>query len=124
MTIAIDDVFWVKIGFTVWIFLEALFAGLFPTFSKSCRESPKILGVANSFAAGVFLSIAFIHILPEEVENWANYNGNPERLFPLPYVLMFCGYLLILIIDKVMFDTHSLFDTDHEQQTKVTVQSQ
>ena len=112
MHIVIDDVFWIKTGFIVEIFCEALFAGLFPTFSKTCRESPKLLGIANSFAAGVFLSIALIHILPEEVENWENYNDNPERLFPLPYILVFCGYLLILILDKVMFDSHALFDAE------------
>jgi len=27
---------------------------------------------------------------------------------------MFCGYTLILIIDKVMFDTHSLFEEAHD----------
>lgn len=32
----------------------------------------------------------------------------PE-IFPLPYFLVFCGYTLILIIDKVMFDTTALF---------------
>ena len=29
---------------------------------------------------------------------------------------MFAGYTLILLIDKVLFDTHSLFDHDHENE--------
>lgn len=29
-------------------------------------------------------------------------------------MLIFCGYTFILIIDKVLFDTHALFDHDHE----------
>lgn len=29
-------------------------------------------------------------------------------------MLLFVGYTLILIIDKVMFDTHALFDDDHD----------
>ncbi len=37
--------------------------------------------------------------------------GDP---FPLPYFLVFVGYTLILVIDKVMFDTHALFDHDHD----------
>lgn len=69
-SIVIDTLFWVKTAFIVWIFFEAFLSGVFPTYSKTCRESPKILGIANSFAAGVFLAIALIHILPEEVENW------------------------------------------------------
>lgn len=69
-SIAINDVFWVKIGFIVVVFFEALLSGYFPTWSRSCRESPKILGIANSFAAGVFIAIALVHILPEEDGNW------------------------------------------------------
>lgn len=37
-------------------------------------------------------------------------------MFPLPYFLVFCGYTFILIIDKVLFDTHALFDHDHENE--------
>lgn len=76
--IVIDPVFWVKIGFIVFVFLEAFLTGLIPTFLKTCRESPKILSIANSFAAGVFLAIAFVHILPEEAANWAELNPDNE----------------------------------------------
>ena len=113
-TIRIDDIFWVKIGFILIVFFEALLSGYFPTWSSSCRESPKILGIANSFASGVFIAIAIVHILPEEAGNWASLNPETEDPFPLPYFLMFCGYCIILIIDKVMFDTHSLFEHDDD----------
>ena len=33
--------------------------------------------------------------------------------FPLPYFLVFVGYALILMIDKVAFDSHSLHHHDH-----------
>ena len=59
-----------KICFIIGAFLEALIAGMIPTFSASCRESPKILGIANSFAGGVFLAIDLMHILPEQIEGW------------------------------------------------------
>lgn len=113
--VVIDTTFWVKLAFMVFVFFEAFLTGLIPTWSRKCRESPKILGIANSFAAGVFLAIAFVHILPEEVENWAEINDDAEGVFPLPYLLVFLGYTLILIIDKVMFDTHALFDNDHDE---------
>lgn len=67
------DVFWLKIGFIIFIFFESLLSGIFPTVNKNCRENPKILGIANSFAGGVFLAIAFVHILPEENEAWVDY---------------------------------------------------
>jgi zinc transporter ZupT len=113
-SIVINNVFWVKIGFIVVVFFEALLSGYFPTWSKTCRESPKILGIANSFAAGVFIAIALVHILPEEADIWAGLHPPEADPFPLPYFLMFCGYCLILVIDKVMFDTHALFDNDDE----------
>ena len=110
-----DAVFWVKIGFLVFCFFEAYLPGVFPTYSKGCRESPKILGIANAFACGVFIAIALIHIAPEEAELWSTImtEKGVENPFPLPYFLMFCGYTLILVVDKVLFDTHQLFDKTH-----------
>ena len=116
-------VFWTKVGFIIAVAAEALIAGMIPTWSPSCRENPKILGIANSFAGGVFLAIAFMHITPEMIETW---NGLPlnthtdsdgnvvenEKIFPLPELLIFLGYTIILIIDKVLFDTHALFADD------------
>ena len=53
-----------------WIFIVAILAitmgsGLAPMKIKGCVGNPKILGIANSFSGGVFLAIAFVHILPE-----------------------------------------------------------
>lgn len=114
MKIVIDNVFWWKVSFIFIVFFEAFLSGLIPTWSKSCRENPKILGNANAFAAGVFLAIAFVHILPEMAGNWNELMATKgvDKPFPLPYFLLFLGYTLILIIDKVMFDTHSIFEGD------------
>ena len=103
-------IFWLKIAGIVVFFVQGVIAGMYPTWSESCRSNPKILGVANSFACGVFIAIALVHILPEEIEGWAGYCGDPEELFPLPELLAFVGYTLILVLDKVMFDSHALFD--------------
>lgn len=115
-----DANFWLKVGFIIFVFFESFLTGLIPTWSKGCRESPAILGIANSFAGGVFLAIALVHILPEQTASYIEYKkakGGPaaedDEFFPLPEFLVFCGYTLILIIDKVMFDTHALFD--HEE---------
>ena len=66
-------VFWVKIVFIVACFAEGFIAGNIPTWSEGCRTNPKILGVANAFASGVFIAIALCHILPEEIEGWGEY---------------------------------------------------
>ena len=86
--------------------------------SSSCRESPKILGIANAFAGGVFLAIAFMHILPEQAEVWADHTidkkGEGAKIFPLAELVTFLGYTLILILDKVLFDTAALFENDEQ----------
>ena len=56
-----------------------------------------------------FMAIALIHVLPEEIEAWNEIAGS-EKVFPLPELLAFMGYTLILVLDKVLFDTHALFD--------------
>ena len=53
-----------------WVFIVVILvitmgAGLAPMKIKGCHSNQKILGIANSFSGGVFLAIAFVHILPE-----------------------------------------------------------
>ena len=102
---------YLKLGFVIVCFFEGLMGGLIPTWFVSCRTNPKVFGVANSFAAGVFMAISIMHIMPEMIEGWTNYIQT-EKVFPLPEALCLGGYTLILVLDKVLFDTHSLFD-DH-----------
>lgn len=106
-----------KIGFIILIFSLALGTGLIPIKCKRFKESPTIIGVANAFSGGVFLAIALVHVLPDITESYEEYVAenmpDAERAFPLPYLLMFCGYAFILMVDKVMFDSHALLHHDH-----------
>ena len=90
--------------------------GNIPTWSKSFRTNVAVMGIANSFAAGVFLAIALVHIMPEQTNGYIELKkekGGPaaedEEFFPLPEFLMFLGYTFILVVDKVMFDSSALF---------------
>lgn len=65
----------------------------------------------NAFSAGVFIAIAFNHILPEAVEHYEEVCQG--RCFPWPYFIVFLGYSFILLLDKVAFDSHDLFDSGH-----------
>ena len=78
------------------------------------------MSLANAFSAGLFLAIALVHIIPETVhkfEIWAKVTDGITKHFPLPFVLAFTGYTFILLIDRVMFDSHSIF-ADHGHRTK------
>ena len=58
-----------------WIFIVVILvitmgSGLAPMKIRGCNSNQKILGIANSFSGGVFLSIAFCHILPEAANTY------------------------------------------------------
>ena len=103
-------IFWTQIGFIFAGFAEGMIGGFIPTVWTSCRESPKILGIANAFACGVFLAIGLCHMTPENIEGWNKLQEGKAKIFPLPEVLMFLGYTILLLVDKVMFDAHAYFD--------------
>ena len=60
-----------KLVFIIIAFLEAALLGLIPVKSKSFKESPMILGIANAFSGGVFVAIACLHIMPEQAMAWS-----------------------------------------------------
>jgi zinc transporter ZupT len=102
-----------KIVFIFVFFFLTLFSGILPAKNAKCKDNQTVLGIANSFAAGVFLAISLMHIMPEAVENFnILHKKDTERVFPLPYLIFFFGYTFILVIDRVLFDSHALFDDD------------
>lgn len=53
------------------------------------------------------MNIALVHMMPESVEMYTHYGEEHdiEEPFPLPYFCLFLGYMLILLVDKVIVDT-------------------
>mmetsp|Transcript_35712 Transcript_35712/g.54655 ORF Transcript_35712/g.54655 Transcript_35712/m.54655 type:complete len:136 (+) Transcript_35712:23-430(+) len=105
---------WVKLTFVILAFLEAFILGMLPVWVKAFKESPRLLGIANAFAGGVFLAIALLHIMPEQVKA---YSEGSE--FPLPFLLLVCGYTIILILDKIVLDPSQVFNTPSKPPTDV-----
>jgi zinc transporter ZupT len=54
-----------KVAFILIVFLLTLLAGIVPIKHKRFRQNQVLLGIANTFSGGVFLAIAFVHIIPE-----------------------------------------------------------
>jgi zinc transporter ZupT len=77
------------------------------------RKNERGLSYLNCFSAGMFVSIGFIHMLPEAVEQYEEFvkERHWENAFPLPFCLMFAGYLLVLLVDRVIM--HNLVDHGH-----------
>jgi len=54
-----------KIGFIFVMFILAFFAAYAPLKISFIRNSKTALSLIHSFGAGIFISIALIHLLPE-----------------------------------------------------------
>lgn len=63
--------------------------------------SPK-LGLGNAFAAGVFLGVGFIHMLPHAAETWAGLGWR----YPMAFTLATVGFVLMLLIEHVLLPEH------------------
>ena len=87
---------------------------LIPLKSKKISENKLGLSLANAFSGGVFLSLAFGHLIPECVHGFEAYNE------ATPFLLVLAGYLLIFFIEKVAFDAHDILHEmadDHHDHT-------
>lgn len=58
-----------KFGLIIVIILESILLGLIPIKVAAFRDNKNALSIANAFSGGVFLSIALIHIVPDQGEN-------------------------------------------------------
>lgn len=91
-----------KVIFQAFLTTLNVLCWLIPLRSKKISENKLALSLANAFSGGVFLSLAFGHLIPECVHGFEGYNE------VTPYLLVLSGYLLIFFVEKVAFDTHEL----------------
>jgi len=83
---------------------------LIPLKHEKFTENKLALSLANSFSGGVFLCLAFGHLIPECL---AGFRGYGEAT---PFMAVLGGYLLIFFVEKVAFDTHiyaDMHETSH-----------
>ena len=94
---------------------------LIPLKADRITENKLAMSIANAFSGGVFLSLAFGHLIPECVHGFEGMNES------LPYMIVLGGYLLIFFVEKVAFDAHALMhdcgdgdDHGHSHGKKLT----
>lgn len=71
MTETIDTLLGMKIGL-IFIVFAIIYIGMIPAYSTYFRNSKTALSLMNCFAGGVFLAMAFMHILPDSVSEYYN----------------------------------------------------
>lgn len=75
-----------------------------PLRNKSLTENSKLLGLANAFAGGIFLMLAFGHMLPHSVGVLESIGHDKNIAFKFTLV----GYLLVFFIEKIAFNSHAM----------------
>ena len=66
------------------------------------------MGLSNSFSAGIFLAAAIVHIIPESLEQFDKATKDSKwGEFPFVPVAVCSSFLFVLLIDRVIFDSHS-----------------
>ena len=83
---------------------------LIPLRNKAISDNQLAMSLANAFSGGVFLSLAFGHLIPECVHGF-DLNVWPETA---PFLFVLLGYLLIFFVEKVAFDAHDIL---HEMKS-------
>ena len=92
-----------KVIFQFFLTLLNVACWLIPLQSNKITENKFGLSMANAFSGGVFLSLAFGHLIPECVHGFEGYNE------ALPFMIVLSGYLLIFFVEKVAFsDAHDM----------------
>ena len=88
---------------SIFVFLGMAMAfGLMPYYIKRFRTSTRFLSISNAFSGGLFLGIGLFHVLPEGAEMLEEYS------LPWAYFCAYLSYALILFVEKVAFNSHSL----------------
>ena len=88
---------------SIFVFLGmAMSFGLMPYYIKRFRTSTKFLSISNAFSGGLFLGIGLFHVLPEGAEMLEEYS------LPWAYFCAYLSYAIILFVEKVAFNSHSL----------------
>jgi zinc transporter ZupT len=90
------------------------------------KNKPANIGLESSLGGMIVQHINHLHLLvngvmqDSEMHPFSSHpqltHGEGSAPFPLPFVLVFAGYSFILIIDRVMFDSHALFEHGNDEE--------
>jgi solute carrier family 39 (zinc transporter), member 1/2/3 len=87
--------------FIAAILATGLFAGLTPALTGAAGRYERFFSLGNALGGGVFLGAGLIHLLPDAIDNFSGLLG-PDFDYPLASLICAAGFLLILLIEKVI----------------------
>ncbi|RQM19831.1 hypothetical protein B5M09_003006 [Aphanomyces astaci] len=105
-----DDIFWFNTAICVLLLVLTIFFSLLPLFMSAASSESywhKLMQEKLPFlTAGVFLSTGMIHLLPDAVKLYNQYNqmiDGPDEPYPLVYFLACMGCFLVWSVDSLNF---------------------
>ena len=113
----------VQILGTVFIFVITFLFGILPTYFNRLKHSDVVISCVNSFSSGIFLAISFLDLMPEANEIYYSQSNQNNRKYPICFLIMIISYSFVLILEKILFNSHSLLEVNEqhsENQNKQT----
>jgi len=95
----------IKLVAAVLVLLAGVAGGMFASRLSHWQGSALLASLANTFAGGVFLGAAFLHMLPDAIENFKTFV--PEDGYPLFALVGAFAFLTVLLMDKVVMPSGS-----------------
>ena len=83
----------------VIIFLTGLIAGYYPLFKRTTTKTPFTFPLGESFAAGLFLAVGLIHMMPDATKLFEK--ALPTVYFPLGNFIAAVTFLTLLLLEHV-----------------------
>jgi len=102
----------VKLLLQLCLTVVSVVSWLIPMRMPRFTENTVAVSIANAFSGGIFLSLAFGHLLPDSVEAF----HSSDFSHTLPYFLSLFGYMLIFFIEKIAFNAHYLIEHNHHHE--------
>lgn len=88
-----------KIFTALLIFLTSMITMIYPLKSKGKIKQARSFELGEALASGIFLGVAFFHLLPSSIAIFAKLY--PQISYPLPEVICIVGFLLLVCLERL-----------------------
>jgi len=95
------------------VLLAGVGGGYFAIRMSASKWAASFTALANTFAGGVFLGAAFLHMLPDAIEKFETFDADAD--YPLYALIAAAGFLVVLLLDKVVVSDDIVSDDDVNQ---------
>ncbi len=108
----ITSLFAIKVVAALAILVMGIIGGIIPLLVARHDTSRRFMSMGNALAGGIFLGAGFMHLLPEAGEALEGLID-----YPLAPLLAAVGVLVLLLIDRVLFETNRSQNLEQSGET-------